>query len=380
MDTAASLKQTVTNLFDAVRFGDHVNELEELARSAESNLETALNKLEAQTEEITNVLAAMKVEQESTLRELSQQLTGFLTTAKEQAKAKLQARARQQVEEYKNAAASEKDKALKSLEAYFASDPLPIVENVVQVRLRDGIYEASSRYDCEGGIKYDFRLASQNSKLFSEPFLFSKLGYELKVPVRFSRGLLSKSRAPGFERLDQYTLAEAEASGGKIRASFEKAENAARMKVTTSGGAGDGFVSLEYNDKAQAVNVTNDPSLMAFADLESIKKAAGELVSELKELSRRKVALLRLTTNGEQSLDVLSCREILNKVLGIMTPAYKHLLKQIGTGLPGNGTGDELNLDFIKDRLKVLGADLSGAVSLSLGLGMQLAEGPTPSR
>jgi hypothetical protein len=368
MQAAASLKQTITHLFDAVRFADHARELEESARSVEGDLETALNKLESQTEEFSNLLAAMKVEQESVLRELSQQLEGFLGTAKGQAKNKLQKRARQQLEDYRMAASSERDKALKSLEAYLASDPLPIVESVIQVRLNEGVYDARSRYECEGGMKYDFRLASQNSRFFHQPFVLSQLGYDLKVPVRFSRAVLSKTRVPGFERLDQYVLADAETSGGKLRANFEKSGNGAKMKVVTSGSQEDGFVGLEYSDQIQAVNVMNDPSLVAFVDIGAIKKAAGELVVELTDLSKKKVALLRLSANGEESLDDLGYHEVLETVLRVMGPTYRGVVKRVAAGLPADESGEELSLEFVKARTKLLGGELSKSVSQVLGL------------
>lgn len=368
MESAASLKQTMTHLFDAVRFSDHARELEESARNVEGDLETSLNKLEAQAEELTSLLASMKVEQESVLRELSHQVEGFLATAKEQAKGKLQKRAKQQLEDFRYAASSERDKALKSLEAYFASDPLPIVENVVQVRLTEGVYEARSRCECEGGMKYDFRLAAQNSRLFHQPFILSQLGYELRVPVRFSRALLSKTRVPGFERLDQYLLADAESSGGRLRANFEKAGNGAKMKVLTTGGQEDGFVGLEYSDQIHAVNVMNDPSLVAFVDIETVKRAAAEIVAELADLSKKKVALLRLSTNGDQPLDALASREILERVLSVMGPTYRTLMKRVAAGMPADDTGEELSLEFVKSRIKVLGGELSKAVSQSLGL------------
>ncbi len=367
MEPAASLKQTMTHLFDAVRFADHASELEESARSVEGDLGAALNKLEAQTEEVSNLLTSMKDGPEAVLKELSQQVEGFLVTAKEQAKNKLQKSAKQQLEDYRRAISVEKDKALKSLEAYFASDPLPITENVIQIRLNEGVYEARSRYECEGGVKYDFRLAAQNSRVFHEPFALSQLGYELRVPVRFSRALLSKTRTPGFERLDQYVLSDAETSGGRLRANFDKPGNGAKLKVVTSGSQEDGFISIEYTDQLQAVNVMNDPSLVAFVDIEAIKKAAREMVAELNDLSKKKVALLRLAVNGEQSLGDVSSREILHKVIGVMGPAYRASIKKIAAGVPPAG-GEELDLEYVKGRLKVLGGDLSKSVSQAFGL------------
>jgi ElaB/YqjD/DUF883 family membrane-anchored ribosome-binding protein len=368
METSASLKQTVTHLFDAVRFADHAREREESARNVERDLESALNRLEAQTEDISALLDSLRAEQESVLRELSQQIQGFLGTAKEQAKGKLQKQAKQRLEEYRSAASSERDKALKSLEAYLASDPLPIVEQVIHARMTEGVYEAESRYECEGGLKYDFRLAAQNSRLFHQPLTLSQLGYELKVPVRFSRALLGKTRVPGFERLDQYLMADAETSGGKLRANFAKAGNGAKMKVVTSGSQKDGFVGLEYTDQVHAVNVMNDPSLVAFVDVEVIKKASEEVVNELMDLSKKKVALLRLSLNGAQPLDGVDCRGILSNVLGVLGPAYRDLVKKMAAGQAMSDDGGELRPDFVKERLKILEEDLARSVSQSLGL------------
>jgi uncharacterized protein YeeX (DUF496 family) len=368
MEASASLKQTLTHLFDAVRFADHARQLEESASTAEGDLETALSKLEARTEEINNLLASMKEDSESVLKDFSKQLEGFLTTAKDQAKGKLQKKAKEELEDYRSITASEKDKALKSLEAYFASDPLPIIENVIQVRLLEGIYEARSRCECEGGIKYDFRLAAQNSKLFHQPLSLSELGYEVKVPVRFSRALLSKSRVPGFERLDQYILASAESSGERLRAGFEKSGNGSKMKVITSGHKNDGFVGLEYSDQVQSVNVMNDPSLVGYVDLEVIKKAAAEIVTELAELSKKKMALLRFSLKVEEVLDDVDYREVLQNVMSVMGPAYRELLKKLAAAGPAASSNGDLTLKFIQDRMKVLGAELSKSVSQALGL------------
>lgn len=360
------MKQTVTHLFDAVRYADHANELEESARSVEGELETSLSKLEAQTEELSNLLAAMKTEHETVLKDLSKQVDGFLSTAKEQAKNKLQKSARQRLEDFRKAVASEKDKSLKSLETYFASDPLPVMENVIQVRLNEGVYEARSRCECEGGVKYDFRLAAQNSRIFHESLSLSRLGHELRIPVRFSRALLSKTRTPGFERLDQYVLADAEVSGGRLRANFEKAGNGAKLKVVTSGEQEGGFIGIEYTDQIQAVNVMNDPSLVAFVDIDALKKATNDIVTELTDLAKRKVALLRLSVNGEQSLGDINCREILDRVMGVMGPTYKASVKRIASGAVLEN-GDQLDLEFLRGRLKMLGGEMAASISRTLG-------------
>lgn len=368
MEASASLKQTVTHLFDAVRFADHAKGQEESARNVESSLEAALNRLETQTEDLSALLASMKSEQESVLKDLSQQLQGFLETAKEQAKGKLQKKAKEQADEYRSSSMSERDKALKSLEAYLASDPLPVVEQVVRAKATEGVYEAEAKYECEGGMRYSFRLAAQNSKLFHQPLTLSQLGYELKVPVRFSKALLGKSRVPGFERLDQYILADAETTGGRLRASFVKEGDGSKMKVITSGNQKEGFVGLEYSDQAREVNVMNDPSLVAFVDVEGIKKAVEEVVKELVDLSTKKVALLRLSLNGDQPMGSIDCDQVLSLVLGVMGPAYRELVKKMAPGDAMSGNNDELTLDFVTKRLKILELGVANTASQALGM------------
>jgi len=366
MEAPASLRHTVTHLFDAVRFSNHAREMEEAARKAETELEVELNKLESHTEEISNLLSRMMSGSDEPVRELSRQVEEFLETAKEQAKEKLERKTKEEVQNFKNTSATEKDKALKSLEAYLAADPLPILETVVQVRLNEeGIYEARSRYECEGGMKYDFRLAAQNSRLFHQELMLSQFGYELRIPVRFSRALLKKERVPGFERLDQYVLANAETSAGKIRATFNRPGNGASLKVVTSGPKPDDFLGLEYSDQSEAVNVTNDPSLGAHIDLEAVKKAMNELVSELMVLSKKKVALLKLSLNGDEPLENIDAQEVLSLVLKVLGPGYRSLVKEISDGNPKHGK--DLTIGFIQERLKVLG-DLTGSVSTALGV------------
>ena len=364
MDASASLKQTVTHLFDSVRFSNHARELEEAAKKAEGDLEAELNRLESHVEEITNLLETMRTGTEEEVKELCRQVEEFLETAKQQASEKLERKATDEAKELREAAASEKDKALKSLESYLASEPLPVIEHTVQVRLNEGIYEARSVYLCEGGIKYDYRLATQNSEFFNKEFSLSQLGFELKIPVRLSKALLKKASVPGFERLDQYALASAETSSGKVRASFHKQGNGAGIKVVTSGSETNGFVGIEYADQTQQVNVMTDPSLSAHVDLSQVKQAMGELVLGLSELSLKKTALLRFSLDGDEPLGNLDSQKFLQQVLKVMGPAYQATLRKLANGIvEGDG---ELSVDFIRERLKVLGSS-SGAVATALG-------------
>jgi len=372
MESAASLRQTVTHLFDAVRYSNRAQELEDSANEEERRLEVELSKLESQTEKIARLIADMKGEPATELKDLSRQLEEFLGTAKAMARDKLQKSAKEDLDDYRRRAGSERDKALKSLESFLASDPLPVTDFLVQVRLTEGVYEARSKYECEGGMKYDFRLASQDSKLFRQELMLSEFGYELKVPVRLSRAILKKQMVPGFERLDQYVLANAETSGGKIRANFVKT-GGANLKVVTSGSAEQDFLGLEFTDGAESVNVMNDPALSAFVDPTGFRSATSLVASEMDELSKKKVALLKLTLDGDDPLSNLDYQRILESVLQVLGPSYREVVNRLVRTPPSAGpaANGAMTLTFIQERLKVLGG-LGPKIAVQLGVPVQL--------
>ena len=368
MDDKVSLKETVTHLFDAVRYTESAKEFEGAARKAESELEADLGRLESRAEELTGILSQLKSDPEPTIKEFSRQADEFLATAKSQARSKLEKRAREKVEESHTSASNERGKALKSLEAYLAGDPLPIIENVVTVKLVDGLYHATSSYECEGEMKYTFGLAAQNSKLFGHEFNLAQLGFELRIPVRFSRAIL-KGRVPGFERLDQYTLAEAETSGGRIRASFQKKDDGAKIKVVTSGGDERGFIGIEYSDQGRQVNVMNDSSLSDYVELDSVRKGMAELVKELADLAGKKVTLLKLSLGGSEDITTVDCYQVLQLVLKVFGAKFRAVLKETKEG-PAGSEAAELSLRLVRQRLKLLGA-LANPVGDALGVRAQ---------
>jgi hypothetical protein len=366
MEDLASLRQTVTHLFDAVKHGKQAQELELKARSMEQSIETSQNRLDNYEEELSEKLSSINEDQDESIRDFSGKVAEFLRTAKGQASAKMQKTAKVEIDRELATASSERDKALKSLEAYLATSPLPIVDSSISIRLIEGTYNAVANYESEGGLKYTFGLGSKNSKSFHHDFSLAQLGHELKVPVRFSRALL-KGRVPGFERLDQYVLAEAELSGGKLRAGFVKVGDDAKIKVVTSGFEKQDFISVEYTDQLGTVNITNDFSLMAHIDLDGLKGAMAQTAGEMTELSSVKVALLRLELEGEDLIDSLDCYKILEMVMNLLGPKYRSVLEKLPDAQSSEKEGEELSLPFVRQRLRVLG-EFAKPVSQLLGV------------
>jgi hypothetical protein len=111
----------------------------------------------------------------------------------------------------------------------------------------------------------------------------------------------------------------------------------------------------------------NDPSLSPHVELDTLKKAMGDLVTELTDLAKKKVALLRLSLNGNDLLKDLDFYRLLQLVLSVRGSDYRAILKGVSDRKAGPGEGAPLNIGFINERLKILG-DRSPFVSEALGL------------
>ena len=353
MDEAASFKHTIVHLFDAVRYDQNAKDLDQAASKAEGDLKAALGSLDMHAAEISNQLSPLKEDQNEAVRDLYRQVTEFVATAKAQARSRLEKKAHDLVQKTHLEASTERDKAFKSLETFFAIEPIPVIESSISVKLVEGAYHATSRFTCEGGVNYEFGLASQNSKLMNDEFTLAKLGYEVKVPVRFSKTML-KGRVPGFERLDQYTLVDAETTGGKVISNFHKTGNGASIKVVTSGSDDQAFVSIEYKDGAHNVNVMNDPSLRVHTDLDSIKRAMSDVASAMADLSTKKSVLLSLSIDGESSPRNADASQLLEIVSTVMAPKFRTIVKGLPAKSKGQGSQD-LTLDYVRSRINSLG-------------------------
>ena len=82
MDDRSSLKQAVTNLFDAVRCTENAKELETAAKKTESDLEKDVERLEGRMGDMTALLSVLKDDPQPTIKEFSKQANEFLATAK----------------------------------------------------------------------------------------------------------------------------------------------------------------------------------------------------------------------------------------------------------------------------------------------------------
>ncbi|MGI0081388.1 MAG: hypothetical protein ACRECH_17420, partial [Nitrososphaerales archaeon] len=208
------LSLSFASLVDATRHARNRSELrdkiEETKRRKEKtaqDLDRLCGKFSAEIHAMDEALGKEWTE------ELSKQVVNFSNAAIQQIREKVEVQARKQMEEYFSLAEEERAKSLKGLETFLSTNLLHFIDRVIAVKLVDGIYHASSRFQCYGEIGYEFLLDSSGSNLFGKELISSgHIKSEIKIPVRIAKSWIKKDPVVDFVRLDQYVLTSAEAT------------------------------------------------------------------------------------------------------------------------------------------------------------------------
>jgi polyhydroxyalkanoate synthesis regulator phasin len=362
-----SLELVVTHLFDAVRYSEEAASLQDRAKELSTRNSADIAKLQGLARAIGNSMgkAAEEIDAEYA-KQLSSQVTEFVQTAVSQAEAKAKVQLDGQLSELTTKAESERVKAAKSLESYFVSAPLPVLENILTLRKGEAGYEADAFYSCKGGIEYRFALATKNSRFFHSGFTLASLGMKINIPVALEKTWIRKEATPRYEKLERFTLAWAEVTSSHTIADFENPETQSKIRLVSSSPGGRGYATVEHTQGDKVTNVTTDTGLNKWLDSASVADALARLRAELLSLERNKAALTELTVDGDNTLKSLDCSLVLGTTLKLMAPTYRTVIRSIASRSPAGHEG-EMTIKMLKERVALLGSK-AGVVNEAFAL------------
>ncbi len=353
-DTVKTVKQLMFNLVDAVVYSKKSKELTQEAEERAKIFEKKTKKLDALIKELDETLRSYSKGEDldDEFRELISKIEEFADTAALQTKRVLEQKFEKQREELKEEAEAYRIKALKSIETFLSSDPLPILDKRVTLKAVGGAYEARVRYTCAEKIEYEFLLDTKNVDLFQNPLEFSKFEKGLKIAVRLGKTWLKSELVPGYEKLDQYVLSSAEVSKTNTVATFIHEQSEKKFTFVYSKSETQSFIEVKYEDSQGSVDVNADPQLNKYLETEPLKYALENLTLALLELERHK---MRLTKLVQDENDLLSSLDFFELLLTSSKIASQNLKKVPGATLFTEFSKEEI-VQFV-ERLKLLGRE-----------------------
>lgn len=347
------LRSALIDLMDSVRYSQSFFETDEKENEARERAEKRIEELKMLVSNISDLLSRLRWLDEATKQDLSRNIMNFVNAAVEQIKNRVENSLRDDLNEYKNAAEREKLKCIKSVEAFLAASPLPILDKVITLKHEQDSYSARIKYRAEGNIQYDFLLDPSKSEILKNGFTFSSLGIKLKLPVKLSKAWLKKEAEPVFEKFDEYLLDKAEASGNQLVASFINPETQSSVDLVFSKTDSDAFVTVEYIDAKGRVDITGQPSLSKHLDYDTLRDALRNLLVAIQKLEDSKLALAKLKMDEEDVLEKLDMYGFMLRVLKVIGPDIQKAKEAILAENP-----------IIKERIKLLGDKAKPLVKL----------------
>jgi len=351
-EASPSARSFFTDLVDAVTYSQAWMQSTEEQRAYRERAEKQLHELGELASRIAAAFDGLQLDKEYA-DPLSKVINEFADAAIKQQREKLNSKLKEWMHESSSASEAERLKALRGLESYLATTPLPVVDEEVVLELSESSYTATVEYKCAGKIEYVFLLNTANSPLFRGEFTLAAVHRGIKLPVRLGKAWLRKEAVPDFEKLDAYVLSTARASRNHLVSNFVNPEARAAVGMVFSRSGKESFLTAEYTDSKGKVDVTAEPALSKHLDLVSLKSAMSQLLDGILKLKNEKLKLDRLEAQGKDVLASLDC-------FGFMQQAAAQIV-QSNESLEDVRKNDP---KIAKERLKLLGPN--GTVIMDL--------------
>jgi hypothetical protein len=362
-----ALKQSFSSLVDSMRFAyqkadveSKIGEIEAAAKKATDSLDSLNLKLVSLTQSLSDSVDPAIV------KELSGQLSGFSELAIEQTKDKLSEKTAIELGQSRATLESVSMKTRKSLEAFIATAPFPVLDKVINVKLVDGAYEARGVYKCAESILYEFSYDTKKSRMLNKEFRLSMFAKDLKIPTSVGKTWLRKDQVPDYERADQYALRSAESSENSLIVVFEHEEKSSRLKMVYSKHDSHSTLSVEFSDPQKTVDVTGTPSLNRFLDADPLEKMTERLWLAIIDLENYKSELTKLVCDGQDTLQDLNCFPFFARSWKVLSPRVVQEIEK-SEAKDGTEVDDSMSRSFVVDKVSLLGADAQSVLE-TLGL------------
>ncbi|MDA4114762.1 MAG: hypothetical protein OK474_12025, partial [Thaumarchaeota archaeon] len=331
----------------------------------------ALQKLQ---EDITGAVLALRESiGKDVATDLEKQISSLSLVAIDLSRKKIDERYAAAVKDNQVALDIERTKTFKSMEAFLATMPFPLLDKAISLRSVSGAYAANVRYDCAKNIQYEFSLDCKRSSVLNKGYILTSPEGEIKIPVAMGKSFFKKEPVPDYEGLERYVLTIAEATDPHLASTYISADKPSSVTIINSKRDAHASMTVEYVSAGAKTSITSEPALNKFLNSEQIEKASEALWRSILELESFKIDLVKLTSDGRAVFDAgkFDAGQFLARAWTIIEPEIEATVRQ---GIPaGEGDaaspGQESALDeaFVRQKISTLG-DAGAPILASLKL------------
>ena len=364
------LKRAFSSLIDAMKDAQRMRDREDKIREIEEKNKRGLSALDSLQEEIKGVvLSVQDALGKEQAEDLEKQISSLALVAIDLSRKKIAEGYSAELKDNQLALDSERTKTFKSLEGFLATLPFSLLDKSIKLKLLNGAYAASARYNCANNIQFEFSLDCKRSAVLSKEFKLTSPEGEIQVPISLGKSWLKREPAPDYEGLDHYVLSAAEVTEPHLVATYAYPEKSSSITMVKSKRDSRDSLTVEYLASDTRINITSEPALNKFLNSEQIIKSSEALVRSILELGGYKIDLVTLVSDGKPVFEdgKLDVQQFLAKAWGIIEPDVESALEGEGSVVEGSLASADLEgvLDRAFIRQKIISLGESGNALLA---------------
>ncbi|MDO9096929.1 MAG: hypothetical protein Q7U60_02245 [Candidatus Methanoperedens sp.] len=314
----------------AITFENTVFSLKEDIKDRRRLKNSVLDEMDSFLTTVENAIAgavARSKEQETILK-YSEKSKEFLKRFIEDGKAKFSDEIFREIEEFEKKVDEADEENRKTLEIFFVSDPIPIINKKYTLKVTDEGYSAKVQIDCEDEISSVFEIASSEIPFWDGHVKAYDFVRGVEIPARMKKPFLKKELVPDIVSIDNYLLCDLVLSGKELEVVFRKRldTSAERFRLRMDL---ENFAVEVYHAEENGVekNIQAIPELKEALNAFRLRELGEKIIEQISSLYPKKQRLEALYLDSKDVLEENLVFELMQKVAELFAPTVAEIKK-----------------------------------------------------
>lgn len=273
--------------------------------------------------------AVARSKEQETILKYAEKSKEFLKKFIEEGKAKFSDEIFQEIEEFEKKVDEADEENRKTLEFFFISDPISIINKKYTLKATVEGYSAKVQIDCDGEISSVFEIASSEIPFWDGHVKAYDFVRGVEIPARMKRPFLKKEEVPDIVSIDDYFLSDLVLSGKELEVVLRKRLDTAAERFRLKMNFIEFSVEVYHAEENEVEkNIQAVPELKSALNIFRLRELGEKIVEQTDALYPKKHRLESIYLSGKDVLEENLVFELMRKVAELFAPTVEEIKKR----------------------------------------------------
>ena len=272
--------------------------------------------------------AVARSKEQETILKYSEKSKEFLKKFIEEGKTKFSDEIFREIEEFEKKVDEADEENRKTLEFFFISDPIPIINKKYTLKVTDEGYSAKVQIDSEDEISSEFEIASSEIPFWDGHVKAYDFVRGVEIPARMKKPFLKKELVPDIVSIDNYLLCDLVLSGKELEVVFRKRLDTSAERFRLRMDLENFAVEVYHAEENGAEkNIQAIPELKEALNAFRLRELGEKIVEQVSILYPKKQRLEALYLGSKDVLEENLVFELMQEVAELFAPTVAEIKK-----------------------------------------------------